>query len=97
MDTSNTRPRTDKERGAYYLCHQTGHLARDCSLPNPRNQRRNSNDSQKYRNQNMKPRSPSPLQSPTNRYAALQPVTDRPPTPAYAPSAAFYSENGVGL
>jgi hypothetical protein len=51
MDLSTTRSRTDKERGACYLCHRTGHLARDCSLPNPRyqqGQRRGSNDSQKY-------------------------------------------------
>jgi hypothetical protein len=97
MDTSNVRPKTDKERGACYLCHQTGHLARDCSLPNPRNQRRNSNDSQKYRNQNMQPGSLSLPRSPTNRYAPLQSILDRPPTPAYEPSTTFYSENGVGL
>jgi hypothetical protein len=100
MDTSNTRPKTDKERGACYLCHQTGHLARDCSLPNPRNQqgqRRGSNDSQRYRAQNMKPRSPSPPQSPMNRYAALQSVIDRPPTPAYTHETMFHSGNGVGL
>jgi hypothetical protein len=71
MDTSNVRPKTDKERGAYYLCYQTGHLARNCSLPNPRYQRRNSNDSQKYRVQNLRPRSPSPPQSPINRYTTL--------------------------
>jgi hypothetical protein len=100
MDTSNFRTKTDKERGACYLCHQTGHLARDCSLPNPRNQqgqRRGSNDSQRYRAHNIKPRSLSPPQSPRNRYAALQSVIDRPPTPAYAPSTTFQSENGVGL
>jgi hypothetical protein len=71
MDTSNVRLKTDKERGACYLCHQTGHLARNCSLPNPRYQRRNSNDSQKYRVQNIRPRSPSPPQSPINRYTTL--------------------------
>lgn len=100
MDTSNIRSKTDKERGACYLCHQTGHLARDCSLPNPRyqqGQRCGSNDSQKHWTQGMKPRSQSPPQSPRNRYAALQSIIDRPPTPAYAPSATFHSENGVGL
>jgi hypothetical protein len=97
MDLSNARPRTDKERGACYVCHQTGHLARDCSLPNPRYLRRRSSDSQQRRVQNMKPRSPSPPQSPTNRYAVLQLVANRPPTPAYDPSSIAYSENGVGL
>lgn len=97
MDLSNTRPRTDKERGACYLCHQIGHLARGCSLPNPRHLRRGSNDSQRHRVQNIKPRSPSPLQSPSNRYAVLQPVADRPPTPAYDPNMSSYSENGTGL
>ncbi len=100
MDTSNARPRTDKERGACYLCHQTGHLARNCSLPNPRyqqRQRRESSDSQKTRLQDIKPRSPSPPQSPTNRFAPLQSVTNRPPTPAYDSSSIFASENGVGL
>jgi hypothetical protein len=97
MDTSNVRPKTDKERGACYLCHQTGHLARNCSLPNPRYQRRGSNDSQRHYNQSMKPRSPSPPRSPKNRYESLRSITDRPPTPAYNPSTEYNSENGVGL
>ena len=45
----------------------------------------------------MNTRSPSPPQSPGNRFSVLQPTPVRAPTPAFASYQMTESENGVRL
>lgn len=103
IDTSNIRQPTDKETGSNFQCHKPGHCIQECSEPDtrPNSIQRKDSDARKYRLQRISLCSPSPPQSPTNRYAILQSDTPqnstyiRPPTPAYPPTTE--SENGVGL
>jgi hypothetical protein len=99
IDLSNTRRRPDKETGNCFRCHQPGHRIRECPQPDtrpPSVQRRDS-DARKYRMSVMSARSPSPSQSPRNRFAVLQPSPVRPATPAFAPNQITESENRVRL
>jgi hypothetical protein len=99
IDLSNTRRRPDKETGNCFRCHQPGHRIRECPQPDtrpPSVQRRDS-DARKYRMSVMSARSPSPSQSPRNRFAILQPSPVRPATPAFAPNQITESENRVRL
>lgn len=99
MDLSSTRRRPDKETGNCFRCHQSGHRIRDCPQPDTRPQsiQRRDSDARRYRMSVMGARSPSPPQSPRNRFAVLQPTPVRPATPAFTPSQANDSENGICL
>lgn len=99
MDLSNTRRRPDKETGNCFRCHQPGHRIRDCQQPDTRPQsvQRRDSETRRYRVNNMNARSPSPPQSPSNRFSVLQPTPVRIPTPAFAPYQITGSENGTRL
>jgi hypothetical protein len=99
MDLSNTRRRPDKETGNCFRCHQSGHRIRDCPQPDTRPQsvQRRDSDARRYRMSVMNARSPSPPQSPSNRFSVLQPTPVRTPTPAFTSHQMTESENGVRL
>lgn len=108
MDLSNTRRRPDKETGNCFRCHQPGHRIRGCPQPDTRPQsiQRRDSDARRYRMSVLGVRSPSPPQSPRNRFAVLQshdsmslrqPTPVRPATPAFAPNPVTESENGLRL
>jgi hypothetical protein len=73
MDLSNTRRRPDKETGNCFRCYQPGHRIRDCPQPDtrPQNIQRRDSDTRKYRMSVIGTRTPSPPQSPGNRFAVL--------------------------
>ena len=99
IDLSNTRRRPDKETSNCFRCHQSGYRIRDCPQPDTRPQsiQRRDSDARRYRMSVISARSPSPPQSPQNRFSVLQPTPVRAPTPAFTSHQMTESENGVRL
>jgi len=99
MDLSTQRYNrpSDKEAGACYRCHRTGHLVRDC--PNPDTRPLDVQNRDIIRRQRMQEirisRTPSPRRTQSPPFYA--PTALRPATPATSVHAMSAQENGVGL